>query len=217
MTAQKTTINQTAYSYSQQEKLEHEQNNSLKLFDSNKHLVVSTIYKMLGQPVSVALSKRLEFDDLVQAGNLGLWRACTSYKEGLSSFQTYAINHIRWAIQDALNFNGLIKYNIHKSKETYDIVDIHQDVSSNDEHDLTYADIIANDRDFDEEFDEYYIMKKLLESCSEREKEILIHKYNGYTNKEIANKLQVAPSLITYYLHSIRKKFDCITDSEFEE
>lgn len=52
----------------------------------------------------------LEHSDLIQEGTLGLIKAVETFKPEKAAFTTHAVNHIKWAILDAINENGsLIK------------------------------------------------------------------------------------------------------------
>src|SRR5699024_5859000 len=73
-----------------------------ELYDKHTHLIERTLYALLGQPHSVAHSKSMEYEDLLQYARMGLWEACISYDSSKSQFETYTINHIRWSVQMGL-------------------------------------------------------------------------------------------------------------------
>ena len=50
----------------------------------------------------------MSFDDCFQEGCIGLMRAAAEYKEGKTSFSSFAGMHIQWAITLALRGNKLV-------------------------------------------------------------------------------------------------------------
>ena len=63
-----------------------------KLFNENTKLVHYVINKSF-QGLKTYISG-YDYEDIVQVGNIGLWKACLSYNPDKSKFTTYAIRII---------------------------------------------------------------------------------------------------------------------------
>lgn len=182
-----------------------------KLFDTYQHLAPATLYKMFGQPHSVALGNSLVYDDLLQSANLGLWKACLNYKPNQSNFKTYAINHIKWAVKNTLNRTRLIKYNynsIPDKEDKINLVSFDYPYTSNDnDSSLTLEEIISEqDSDFSKESTSNLLLSKMSEELNSKEKNIIRMRLQDKTNTEIAKYYNVSSQAITNQLHNIRKK-----------
>lgn len=73
------------------------------------------IEKHMGLVVAIAKKYRecnhkLEIEDLVAEGTLGLWRACKTHDESKGKFSTHAYWWIRKYIQEAIEKNGNTVY-----------------------------------------------------------------------------------------------------------
>lgn len=187
----------------------------IELFNKNEHLAELTLYRLLGQPHNVARSKSMEYNDLLQCAYEGLWRACITYDENQSNFETYAINHIRWSLKDGTNREDLIKYNVNNPPDKEDrFILVGYDtpvlnVSDSGDEPLTHSEVVADiNIDIEQSVIEKSVSDRLLAKLNERERQIVLHKADGRTDKEISELFNVTQQAINRTLHNIRDKMN---------
>lgn len=190
---------------------QHQEYSPNKLFITYQHLAPNTLYRMLGQPYSVARSKSMEYNDLLQYANEGLWKACITYDSEQSSFESHAINHIRWSIKDGLNREGsLIKYNINNlpnEEDQYNLVGYDNPISESEGEDyILFSDITPNNCNVEKDVFNKIASDELLQLLSKREKEIIKLKSEDKTDKEIAKMYGVTYQAINSALSRIKRK-----------
>lgn len=179
-----------------------------ELFDEHKHLPTVTLYKMLGQPHNVARSKQLEYSDLLQYANLGLWKACLNYDSKMSKFKSYAVNNMRWEIKNGLNRDSnIFKLNPNDKPDDEDIYNlVGFDNQINASTHLTFEEIVESNHSVEKEIMDKLATENLLLLLSNREAEILLLKSKDKTNVEIAEKFDVTPQAIGNTIRKIQKK-----------
>lgn len=164
-----------------------------QLFLDEYKTAENTLYRLLQRPHSVARNNSVEFEDLLQYARLGLWNAATSYN-GSTKFKTHAINHIRWAVLNALN-DECDQFSHDKNTMTRDehfnVTSFEQKVSVDSEPDsLTLHDVIASE-DSEIGYEDTIVrdtLSKYISNLSDRHKDILIMREKGYTYQDIADK-----------------------------
>src|SRR5690625_3410184 len=182
------------------------------LFESNKHLAKNTIHRMFRQPYNLAKSKSIEYEDLIQYAYEGLWKACLTYSNKHSKFETYAINNIRWAVQNGLNREtNLIKYNpnnMPKEEDRYILTSYNSPINSREDGEsmeLSEAIPCENKRPHDLILEKDEVCQ-LTKNLNEREKRIVELKTEVLTDKQIAKKFGVTFQAINRSIHNIRRK-----------
>src|SRR5699024_3160653 len=125
-------------------------------------------------PHKVALSKSLEYDDLLQYAHIGLWKACTTYKNNKSNFETHAINNIRWSVMDGLNRETeLIKYdanNMPEDEDRYKLIGYDTPAKQDDYNSMNVSETVTDDYSLEDEIINKSTVKYLLDLLTEREK-----------------------------------------------
>lgn len=195
-------------------RVQHE-DSPITLYNKYQHLVKNTLYRLLGQPHQVALSNRLEIQDLIQYGNMGLWRACTTYDKKQSSFKSHAINHIRWSIMNGLNRSGLIKYDVNNmpsDDNKFDLISFDSPITNNSDDDLNYYDITPDSYDINKDTYNRLLLNEILPKLSERERKIVVLKSQDKTDREIAEQFGVTPQAINKTIKNIQKRFQNIKE-----
>lgn len=195
-------------------RVQHE-DSPITLYNKYQHLVKNTLYRLLGQPHQVALSNRLEIQDLIQYGNMGLWRACTTYDKKQSSFESHAINHIRWSIMNGLNRSGLIKYDVNNmpsDDNKFDLISFDSPITNNSDDDLNYYDITPDSYDINKDTYNRLLLNEILPKLSERERKIVVLKSQDKTDREIAEQFGVTPQAINKTIKNIQKRFQNIKE-----
>lgn len=187
----------------------HQDHLPQKLFEQYHHLAPATLYKLLGQPHNVARSKSLEYDDLLQYAQLGLWQACLKHNKEESSFESYAINHIRWSVKDGLNRDSsTFKFNpnnVPDKEEQYNLVGI--DTPPGDT-DTPLSELIESDFNTEGQVINDLSSKELLNLLNEREVEMIELKSQDHTNIEIAHYFNVSPQAVGRTIRNIHKKLE---------
>lgn len=189
---------------------ENKQHHPNELFFDHQHLSKATLYKLLGQPHQVALSKNLEFDDLLQYAYVGLWKACTTYKPSKSKFESHAINHIRWAVKNGLNReSSTFKFNPNNQptkEESFKLIDINSPITESDDNSLTFADTIESELKTDETTLRNLSVEELTSILTNKEKQIIHYRLMEYTYAEIGVKFGVTQQAINKNINKIIKK-----------
>lgn len=191
-----------------------------KLFNEHKHLATATLYKMLGQPHNVARSKSLEYDDLLQYSRLGLWQACLKYDKQNSSFQSFAINHMRWSIQNGLNRNSnIFKINPNNTpdeKDVFKIIDMDSSPHGDSGSDMLLSEMISSDEDIEKKTLDKFIALDLLSDLSKREKEIILLKSKDNNDAEVAKLLGLSRQYVNRRVKNIHNKMKSRKEELYE-
>jgi RNA polymerase sigma factor (sigma-70 family) len=190
------------------------------LFDEYHHLVKVTLNKMFHNPRSLAESKGLTYDDLLQYGRLGLLDACRSWeKKQLGSFRNFAIRNIKWSIgkyipREQLNHSYYRYYqkDDDKNKRITLLSMNHQPFGSDDETNL--YDVISSDNinHFNESIESQVVSElennELFNILKPHEKEMVQMKLKGMIEKEIATYYGVSRQCINMKFKQIQKKIN---------
>lgn len=181
-----------------------------KLFDEYKHLAPTTLKKTLYNPHELAKKYTIEYDDLLQYAYTGLWTACVNYNNTKSSFQTFAINNIRWSVLSGLNREcSLIKYDVNNppsDEDTYQVISIDATIEQEDGNEIDRHETIPDDENIEEKAINKLISDELLQTLTDREKKIIHMKFLDMTETEIADQLNVTKQAINKAYHNIQKK-----------
>ncbi len=149
---------------------------------------------------------KLDFDELVQEGQIGLMTAATKYdyRKGFR-FSTYATHWIKQAMTRAIdNIGDMIRVPIHKKKthKTY-TVSLNAPLPGSDPSDgLTYESMLEGETavDLEDEYWQYQRAEKLMEilnnDLTKRERQVLIMRFGldrggAKTLAEIGSELEM--------------------------
>lgn len=183
--------------------------NNDKLYKENEHLIDITIRKNYSNRRFLDLHG-LTNEELIQSGRIGLHKACQTYsnKKGVS-FQTHAINCIKWTIndeskRDALNSNR---------KWTFDLankVSLDMELEHSDNVTVNLYDLVGEvDRGYEEVEDEEKIervLDSIKEKVSEKAAEIVKLKLDGLSNVQVAKELGVTHQNVSLILRTHRDR-----------
>ena len=191
-----------------------------ELFDNNRKLSKLTLQRLLKSPMQLAKSKSIEYKDLIQYADTGLWIAAQTYN-GSTKFTTHAINHIRWNVLDGINIDcDQFSYNrspIEKENK-YGVVSLELEIGEEGDHDsLTLHDIIAFE-DSEKPYEDTIhkeLATKFLNGLTNRQKDILIMREDGFTFVEIAEKYNLhKQSVYATYNNLIKKIRENLKEGE---
>lgn len=179
-----------------------------ELFNKYYFLVKNTTYKTLKNPISIAKINKIDVDDLYQYGSEGLWQACVTYNPSLSKFRSHAINHIRWALKDALNTDcQFIQYDKRKgfTNETkHRITSI--DIKATKEQDLEMYEVIEDESTSNLHNEERLQYEHYLEGLNDRQKLITKLRVEGSAVTQISQKLKISRQAVYQELDNIKEK-----------
>lgn len=158
----------------------------------------------------MARKHSIEYEDLLQYALTGLWIACTSHNSSKSSFETHAINNIRWSVFDGLNRDcSTIKYDVNNlppKEDMYLIDSIDTSIRGEEGEDMSQHETIPTDEDVEERVLNRLRSIESLQALSNREKIIIHMKSMEATDKEIALKLGVSQQAINRTFNNIQKR-----------
>lgn len=173
------------------EDVEKDTNNLIAEFEAS-------IFKAIKAYIPNAQKDDFYIDMLMQDGRLAVAKAIITFKNvGDAEFSTFAYTCIDNAIKD-----GLRQLNSKKYKNLLEAVSMDKEIFENE----TVADTIA---DYEQDIEQSYINKKRIakaeNNMTKEEIEIVNLTAAGYTQKEIAKKLNKKPKDIDNILARIRK------------
>lgn len=154
----------------------------------------------------------MEFDDLLQYAHMGLWRACTTYNEEQSRFESHAINNIRWAVQNGLNRESeLFKYNVNNMPEEgdkYNLIGYDNPVTNSGDTDaLSVSETVpTTQHDVEESTVNNLLIEELLDLLTSRERRIIKLKSKDMIDDDIAEIFGTTKQSINRTVHNIRRK-----------
>lgn len=155
---------------------------------NNKSLVYYTVNKYF--------SSWKDDEDILQAGMIGLWKACLNFdKDKGYKFSTLAVK--------CIYRNILIE--LRDRKRSIPLNCISLDTSSEEEED--YRTPINSLVDHEDLFS-LLELKELITSLSEEEKYLIRLRYEGFTYEEIGKELGVSKSMIGVWMKRLRKKLE---------
>jgi len=189
-----------------------------EIFQDTQHLVKSTIYKKFSNYKKFCKQHLLEFDDIVQIGNIGLLYAIRTFKPENGAFTTYAINNIGWAILSQSKYCSLRTIN-KKSFDLRKMISMETTVSGGDsggskdgEQELTIEDTIASNEDVAFLVEEKVFEDQVIDFIHKDPRvnnelaNIIIERIKGVPISTLAEKLGITPSAVYIRLKSKRAK-----------
>jgi RNA polymerase sigma factor (sigma-70 family) len=166
-----------------------------ELYYTYEHYVPQTLNKIYYDVRGICNQYRIQYEDLLQYGRLGLWKGCLSFNKSKSQFNTHAINNIKWAVYTALRRDcNIIKYSTkmkYDKDHIYNIISTDQFIGGEGEG-QTYHDVIASDYDLFDEVKDSVDKESILSIATEREKEIIKYKYEGKSQNQIGKLLGIS-------------------------
>ena len=166
--------------------------NKEKLFEENMRLVPYVTTNVLKIPLS-----EFDFEEILQEGYIGLWKAVQTYLEDTSKFSTYACYCIKNEIVNYLNKPRRVAYRGRfMSGVSLDNL-IYDDDTKSYQTEATEG---QNDKEL------YIAIKDILNSLDKDDimTKVLMLKIDGYTQLEICKKLNVSLPTIRKYLKEMR-------------
>ena len=133
--------------------------------------------------------------DMFQEGIIGLLEAADRFDPGLGfAFSTYAVSYIDGAIRGykGLDYIGQDVYSLDKFA---------------DDGDITLGDTVSSDYDMECAVVETVFMGAFLNKLRARERDVLRLQANGFTHKEISERVGVHKNTIGRILKDIRTKY----------
>jgi RNA polymerase sigma factor (sigma-70 family) len=181
-------------------------NNREKYFNEYSHLAPATVYKMFKSVEKVARGKRMEVDDIIGYAYEGLLKAINTYDETKAQFNTHAINNIRWHVMRMLDRDDNYKrYKTQPNSKENDVRLEYMDktLKVNDAGSLTYHEVVASDVNVYEEVCGNVLAPKILDSLTDKQRTVLLLKVQGYTHREIGDKLGVSHQAATDLMRKV--------------
>jgi RNA polymerase sigma factor (sigma-70 family) len=151
-------------------------------------------YKGYIYTTAMSFNKQAYTQDLIQEGNIGLWKAYTRWQETKGEFHYFAIMYIRGHMLTFLSWNSrtirIPTSQLEKeSFEEYKVYSLDEPISEN----TNLGDIIGDNDEVEEEYD----IEKHMSILSQIEKEIVDMRY-GLTQKKVPYEDIAAMFNLTY-------------------
>lgn len=140
-------------------------------------------------------------DDVIQSGMIGLYKAARAYDESKSKFSTFAYRVIINEIK--MYFRSTDSYKQYKNH----VVSLPINASvpfDKGEGEYTLEDCIVGKSDIELGTD--YSMELLMKHLSDRDKELILFLYKGYSQSKIASKLNISQSYASRLIEDLRKR-----------
>lgn len=180
-------------------------------FHENQKLIYQAIYSQYGSQGAIErIAKKygMDFSDVEQIGAETLYKCCLRFQEqGESTFANYAIRNIQMQIQTEFRRRGeMVRIPDEKRK------DIKHEYQSLDtplgDTDETFASLLPSTVNVEKKVIRKITMEEKLETLKEIEREVILLKLNGKTEKEIAKKLGKSTGAIQMTFIRGLKKID---------
>lgn len=135
-------------------------------------------------------------EDLFATGLVGIVKATNKFDaEKGFAFSTYATQIVR---------NEILQ--LFRKKRIVPRFSLDEPCRSKDGVEVSYAEIIADDRRFDEEIIESVKFESVIKSLNEREKRIIFLKMDGEKQDEIANMCGISQAQVSRIIKKVREK-----------
>jgi RNA polymerase sigma factor (sigma-70 family) len=186
--------------------------------ENHMGLVVDTIrktFKGLDNAEAIARKNHMEYEDLIQAGSIGLWKAAEKFdsSRGLE-FSTYAAPYIRGYILIELDRKSLIKvskyhYNSKQRQAIKNSVfSIHKQTGENE--DDTFENTLMDEYIFEDQVIANIQIAEYLSVLNEKQKTIVLGRINGLSFKQIAEQVDSNNKACEKsYSRAIKKMKEC--------
>ena len=148
----------------------------------------------------------LEYQDFVQEGYLGLYKATQNYTDNRNSiFYTYVMICIKSSMSNLIRTNS--------SKKNYILNNSISLFHSMDDNNLELINYISDNSAVlpDEEMENCEVIlafKKKIYELDLLKGSILELRYNGFNNREISKLLNLSTSRVSYIIRDLRKKLE---------
>ncbi|PGM91598.1 sigma-70 family RNA polymerase sigma factor [Bacillus cereus] len=171
-----------------------------ELFEEKEYLVIAAIKQRFGSIArarQIAERNNMELDDLIQVGRMHLWACCVKYDaERVDTFNAYVMKGMKWAMSDELHMKGMpFKVSRKVSHEERNQINIHSIDWHRDEESVNEF-YIVSPIDVEEEALLSVEFEEVTSVLEEKEKLIILHVGEGYTEREIAVKLGMGRSTL---------------------
>ncbi|MGQ3739995.1 sigma-70 family RNA polymerase sigma factor [Bacillus sp. Fil] len=171
-----------------------------ELFEEKQHLVIAAIKQQFGSIAragQIAEMNNMELDDLIQVGHMYLWEHCVKYDpERVDTFNAYVMKGMKWAISDEIHMKGtpfkISRRVSHEERNKMNIhsIDLHRGQETVNEY---YA---VSPIDVEEEVIVSVGLQEVTSVLEEEEKTIIMNVGYGFTEQEIAVKLEMKKSTV---------------------
>ena len=144
--------------------------------------LINKYAKLVDVTLKKYLPSKMQDEDYHQIGMIALWSALKQYKsyKGVK-FETYAINVIRNKLYDEMKKES-------RKKRSYDnIISLQKKINDSDMEEIFVEDVIEDKRDC-----RIIDLKGYIESLNEEERAAVSMKNKGYSNRKIAEVIDIS-------------------------
>ncbi|ANN30745.1 RNA polymerase subunit sigma [Bacillus thuringiensis serovar coreanensis] len=171
-----------------------------ELFEEKQYLVFAAIKQQFGSIAragQIAEMNNMELDDLIQVGHLYLWEHCVKADpERVDTFNAYVMKGMKWAMSDELHLKGTpFKISRRVSHEDRNKMNIHS-IDLHREEEAENGFYAVSPINVEEEVMVSVGIQEVTSVLEEEEKTIIMHVGYGFTEQEIAVKLEMKKSTV---------------------
>lgn len=157
-----------------------------------KHLVRATLKHQYPNYHDFAKSHGLDIDDLLQLGNIGLYKAVMDYNPQMgTSFKTYAINKISYALRSEPKQYSLSNVN-NRSYEFSNNTSFDKPIIDQSGESSTLHDVLEENVDFIQDAEFNVLIDNIADKISPKLATAVKMKYENFTLKQIGEKLNMS-------------------------
>ncbi|MCU5599119.1 sigma-70 family RNA polymerase sigma factor [Bacillus wiedmannii] len=171
-----------------------------ELFGEKQYLVIAAIKQQFGSIAragQIAEMNNMELDDLMQVGHMYLWEHCVkSDPERVDTFNAYVMKGMKWAMSDELHLKGTpFKISRRVSHEERNKMNIHS-IDLHREEEAENGFYAVSPINVEKEVMISVGIQEVTSVLEEEEKTIIMHVGYGFTEQEIAVKLEMKKSTV---------------------
>jgi len=171
-----------------------------ELFEEKQHVVIAAIKQQFGSIArarQIAKMNNMELDDLMQVGHMYLWEHCVrSDPERVDTFNAYVMKGMKWAMSDEIHLKGTpFKISRRVSYEDRNKMNIHS-IDLHREEEAENGFYAVSPINVEKEVMVSVGIQEVTSIWEEEEKTIIMHVGYGFTEQEIAVKLEMKKSTV---------------------
>lgn len=145
------------------------------------------------------------YDDIFQVARIALWKSFKAYERPDCEFVTFAYNGINQEIYNYIrDYYKLLRK---VSENDIDTISLYQQYDSRISDNTFVKDMIPDDYNLEKDMQLYFKARDILLSATKTQQKILLMIAEGYTHKEISQKLGMSRQWVSEQLRRLRSQF----------
>ncbi|WPX08134.1 sigma-70 family RNA polymerase sigma factor [Anaerocellum danielii] len=180
----------------------------IKKGDKKAAEVLLKAYTPLIRTLAQKYARDSNYEDLLQEGYIGLLQAAKNFNTNLGvSFVTLAFYWVQRNMSRYILKNSSVKISTHmRLSDIPAVASLDAPVEADEGKKICLGDTLHGDDSVEREVEFKVMLEKVVEVLNEEEKKVLLLRIQGYTFKQIAEKLGITERQLSFRLKKMRTK-----------